>query len=156
MTKMINNEITSIEIDKIIRMIPHRYPMLLIDKVVDIKRCVSAIGIKNVTANENYFVGHFPEQMIMPGVLIIESMAQTAAVVVVESLGVKAEGSLVYFMSVDAGRFRKPVVPGDQLKIQTVKSKQKGKVWKFDCKAYVEDKVVAEAKISAMIMAEND
>ena len=72
MTKMINNEITSIEIDKIIRMIPHRYPMLLIDKVVDIKRGVSAIGIKNVTANENYFVGHFPEQMIMPGVLIIE------------------------------------------------------------------------------------
>ena len=83
-------------------------------------------------------------------------MAQTAAVVVVESLGVKAEGSLVYFMSVDAGRFRKPVVPGDQLKIQTVKSKQKGKVWKFDCKAHVEDKVVAEAKISAMIMADND
>ena len=144
------------DINYILEMIPHRYPFLLVDRIIDKKDKKEIKTLKNVTINEPFFSGHFPNKPIMPGVLIIESMAQTAAVVVVESLGTKAEGSLVYFMSVDAGRFRKPVVPGDQLKIHTVKSKQKGKVWKFDCKAFVEDRVVAEAKISAMIMAEND
>ena len=112
-----NKIIDAIGIEKIVKMIPHRYPMLLIDKVIEVKKGKSAIGIKNVTANENYFTGHFPGKMIMPGVLIIESMAQTAAVLVVETLGPKADGSLVYFMSVDGGRFRKPVIPGDQIKI---------------------------------------
>ena len=145
-----------IKIEEILQMIPHRYPMLLIDRMVDVRKGESAVGIKNVTANENFFAGHFPQQMIMPGVLIIESMAQTAAVVVVESLGKKAKGSLVYFMSVDDGRFRKPVIPGDQLRIKTVKDKRKGNVWRFDCKAFVDEQIVAEAKITAMIMAENE
>ena len=148
------NELDILNIQEILKKIPHRYPMLLIDKVIEIKKNKSAIGIKNVTANENFFTGHFPNQMIMPGVLIIESMAQTAAVMVVESLGSKAEGSLVYFLSIDRGRFRKPVIPGDQLMIHTICNRRRNNVWRFGCKAFVEDEVVAEATISAMIMAE--
>ena len=149
-----NKIIDTIGIEKIVKMIPHRYPMLLIDKVIEVKKGESAIGIKNVTANENYFTGHFPGKMIMPGVLIIESMAQTAAVLVVETLGPKADGSLVYFMSVDGGRFRKPVIPGDQIKIHISQNRQRSNVWRFNCKALVDEQVVAEAKISAMIKAE--
>ena len=141
-------------IEKIVNMIPHRYPMLLIDKVEDLILGESAIGIKNVTANENFFTGHFPSKMVMPGVLMIESMAQTCAVLVIETLGKSAEGSLVYFMSVDGAKFRKPVIPGDQLKFHVEKIKNRAKVWKFQCKGYVEDELVSEAVISAMIMAE--
>ena len=144
-----------IDIEKIVKMIPHRYPMLLIDKVEDIVLNQSAVGIKNVTANENFFTGHFPSKMVMPGVLMIESMAQTCAVLVIETLGKKAEGSLVYFMSVDGGKFRKPVVPGDQLKFHVDKIKNRSNVWKFKCMGYVEEVLVAEATISAMIMADN-
>ena len=147
------NELDILNIQEILKKIPHRYPMLLIDKVIEIKKNKSAIGIKNVTANENFFTGHFPNQMIMPGVLIIESMAQTAAVMVVESLGSKAEGSLVYFLSIDRGRFRKPVIPGDQLMIHTICNRRRNNIWRFACKVFVEDEVVAEATISAMIMA---
>ena len=143
-----------IDVEKIVKMIPHRYPMLLIDKVVDIVIDQSAVGIKNVTANENFFTGHFPSKMVMPGVLMIESMAQTCAVLVIETLGKEAEGSLVYFMSVDGGKFRKPVVPGDQLKFHVNKIRNRSNVWKFKCKGYVEEKLVAEATISAMIMAD--
>ena len=143
-----------VNIEKIVNMIPHRYPMLLIDKVEDLILGESAIGIKNVTANENFFTGHFPSKMVMPGVLMIESMAQTCAVLVIETLGKSAEGSLVYFMSVDGAKFRKPVIPGDQLKFHVEKIKNRAKVWKFQCKGYVEDELVAEAVISAMIMAE--
>ena len=143
-----------IDVEKIVKMIPHRYPMLLIDKVVDIVIDQSAVGIKNVTANENFFTGHFPSKMVMPGVLMIESMAQTCAVLVIETLGEEAEGSLVYFMSVDGGKFRKPVVPGDQLKFHVNKIRNRSNVWKFKCKGYVEEKLVAEATISAMIMAD--
>ena len=143
-----------VNIEKIVNMIPHRYPMLLIDKVEDLILGESATGIKNVTANENFFTGHFPSKMVMPGVLMIESMAQTCAVLVIETLGKTAEGSLVYFMSVDAAKFRKPVIPGDQLKFHVEKIKNRAKVWKFQCKGYVEDELVSEAVISAMIMAE--
>lgn len=143
-----------VNIEKIVNMIPHRYPMLLIDKVEDLILGESATGIKNVTANENFFTGHFPSKMVMPGVLMIESMAQTCAVLVIETLGKTAEGSLVYFMSVDAAKFRKPVIPGDQLKFRVEKIKNRAKVWKFQCKGYVEDELVSEAVISAMIMAE--
>ena len=143
-----------IDVEKIVKMIPHRYPMLLIDKVVDIVVDQSAVGIKNVTANENFFTGHFPSKMVMPGVLMIESMAQTCAVLVIETLGKEAEGSLVYFMSVDGGKFRKPVVPGDQLKFHVNKIRNRSNVWKFKCKGYVEEELVAEATISAMIMAD--
>ena len=153
----ISNKVKSvdyIDVEKIIKMIPHRYPMLLIDKVVDIVVDQSAVGVKNVTANENFFTGHFPSKMVMPGVLMIESMAQTCAVLVIETLGKEAEGSLVYFMSVDGGKFRKPVVPGDQLKFHVNKIRNRSNVWKFKCKGYVEEELVAEATISAMIMAD--
>ena len=143
-----------VNIEKILNMIPHRYPMLLIDKVEDLILGESATGIKNVTANENFFTGHFPSKMVMPGVLMIESMAQTCAVLVIETLGKTAEGSLVYFMSVDGAKFRKPVIPGDQLKLKVEKIKNRAKVWKFQCKGYVDDELVSEAIISAMIMAE--
>ena len=143
-----------VNIEKIVNMIPHRYPMLLIDKVEDLILGESATGIKNVTANENFFTGHFPSKMVMPGVLMIESMAQTCAVLVIETLGKTTEGSLVYFMSVDGAKFRKPVIPGDQLKFHVEKIKNRAKVWKFQCKGYVEDELVSEAVISAMIMAE--
>ena len=143
-----------VNIEKIVNMIPHRYPMLLIDKVENLILGESATGIKNVTANENFFTGHFPSKMVMPGVLMIESMAQTCAVLVIETLGKTAEGSLVYFMSVDGAKFRKPVIPGDQLKFHVEKIKNRANVWKFQCKGYVDDKPVSEAVISAMIMAE--
>lgn len=151
----VNKTIDLIDVEKIVKMIPHRYPMLLIDKVVDIVLNQSAIGIKNVTANENFFTGHFPSKMVMPGVLMIESMAQTCAVLVIETLGAKAEGSLVYFMSVDGAKFRKPVIPGDQLKLHVDKIRNRSNVWKFKCMGYVEDELVTEATISAMIMADN-
>ena len=142
-----------VNIEKIVNMIPHRYPMLLIDKVEDLLLGQSAVGIKNVTANENFFTGHFPSKMVMPGVLMIESMAQTCAVLVIETLGKNAEGSLVYIMSVDGAKFRKPVIPGDQLKFHVEKIKNRANVWKFQCKGYVESDLVSEAVISAMIMA---
>ncbi len=146
MTEMVN-----VDIQRIMEMIPHRYPFLLIDKVVDIAIDESAVGIKNVTMNEPQFTGHFPQQPIMPGVLIIESMAQTAAILVVQTLGEDAEGKLVYFMSIDNARFRKPVVPGDVMHIHVKKKQSRGPVWKFESEVRVNDQVVAEATIAAMI-----
>lgn len=144
-------ELVSVDIQRILEMIPHRYPFLLIDKVVDIAVDDLAVGIKNVTMNEPQFTGHFPEQPIMPGVLIIESMAQTAAILVVQTLGEDAEGKLVYFMSIDNARFRKPVVPGDVMHIHVKKKQSRGPVWKFESEVRVNDQVVAEATIAAMI-----
>jgi 3-hydroxyacyl-[acyl-carrier-protein] dehydratase len=112
----------------------------------------SAIGIKNVTINENFFQGHFPQHPVMPGVLIIEAMAQTAAALVVETLGPSAAGKLVYFMSIDGAKFRKPVVPGDQMRIHVVKERQRSNIWRFTGEAKVDDKVVAEATYAAMIL----
>src|SRR5215469_9815347 len=111
----VQERVAEIDILRVMEMIPHRYPMLMIDKVIDVVANDSAIGVKNVTINEPYFQGHFPARPVMPGVMIIEAMAQTAAVLVVHSLGPSAEGKLVYFMSVDDARFRKPVVPGDTI-----------------------------------------
>jgi 3-hydroxyacyl-[acyl-carrier-protein] dehydratase len=142
----------SIDIARIMRAIPHRYPMLLVDRMVDIVLGESAIGIKNVTINENFFQGHFPAHPVMPGVLIIEAMAQTAAVLVVETLGPSAHGKIVYFMSVEHAKFRRPVVPGDQLKIHINKDRQRGNVWKFNAVARVDGVAVAEASYAAMIM----
>lgn len=142
----------SIDVMRIMEMIPHRYPFLLIDKVIDILPNESATGIKNVTINEGFFQGHFPREPVMPGVLIIESMAQTAGCLVVQTLGEEAQGKLVYFMSVDKARFRKPVVPGDQLHVHVTKVQNRGPVWKFEGKVKVDGKVVAEAAYAAMIM----
>jgi 3-hydroxyacyl-[acyl-carrier-protein] dehydratase len=141
-----------LDIDAIQRMIPHRYPFLLIDRVVEVRAETSAVGIKNVTVNEPYFAGHFPGRPIMPGVLIIEAMAQTAAALVVASIGPTAEGKPVYFMTVDQARFRRPVLPGDQLRIKVVKQQKKLSVWKFVGQATVQDQLAAEAIISAKIM----
>jgi 3-hydroxyacyl-[acyl-carrier-protein] dehydratase len=140
------------DIARIMQAIPHRYPFLLVDRVVDIVRNVSAVGIKNVSINENFFQGHFPQMPVFPGVLIIESMAQTAAVLVVETLGPSAQGKLVYFMTVEGAKFRKPVVPGDQMRIHVTKERQRGTIWKFSAEAKVDGKVVAEATYSAMIL----
>ena len=144
-------ELLSVDIQRIMEMIPHRYPFLLIDKVIDIAPGETATGIKNVTMNEPQFTGHFPQQPIMPGVLIIESMAQTAAILVVQTLGEGAEGKLVYFMSIDSARFRKPVTPGDVMHIHVVKKQSRGPVWKFESQVKVDGQVVAEATIAAMI-----
>lgn len=143
-----------LDIERVQQLIPHRYPFLMIDRVVDLVPDVSATGIKNVTINEPYFQGHFPNRPVMPGVMIIESMAQTAAVLVVSTLGLESEGRLVYFMSVDNARFRKPVVPGDTLHVHVYKRRQRGNVWKFDAQAKVEGRVVADATFAAMILDE--
>jgi len=144
---------TKIEVDLagVLRSIPHRYPFLLIDSVRDIEPFECATGIKTVTANEPYFQGHFPGHPIMPGVLIVEAMAQTAAVFVVQSLGLESEGKLVYFMSIEGAKFRKPVLPGDLLQLHVRKLQQRGQVWRFKGETHVDGKLVAEATISAMI-----
>ena len=143
---------SSADIQLIQRIIPHRYPFLLIDKVVDIVGGKTATGIKNVTFNEPHFQGHFPRRPVMPGVLIIEAMAQTAAVLVVKTLGPEMAGKLVYFMSVDNCRFRRPVFPGDQLLVHVTKKHRRRNVWKFEAAAKVDGETAAEATYSAMIL----
>ncbi len=143
--------ITDISIERVMEMIPHRYPFLMIDRVLELVPNVRATGLKNVSINEAHFQGHFQGAKVMPGVLLIEAMAQTAAVLVVHTLGPEAEGKLVYFMSVDGARFRKPVVPGDSVRIEVEKVRSRGNVWKFSGKAVVEGSVAAEATYAAMI-----
>ena len=135
----------------IMRMIPHRYPLLLIDRIENMISDVTATGIKNVSMAEPVFQGHFPTDPVLPGVMIIEAMAQTAAVLVVHTLGAAFEGKLVYFMSVDNARFRRPVLPGDQLHLIVRKDRHRGPVWKFTGEAKVEGQLVAEATFAAMI-----
>ena len=144
--------VETLDVMRIMEMIPHRYPFLMIDRVVDLVPGVSAIGIKNVTINEHHFQGHFPRQPVMPGVLIIECMAQTAAVLVVETLEGAEAGTLVYFMTVEAGRFRKPVVAGDRLHIHVTVLRRRGAVWKFSAEARVDGVLMAQARFTAMIM----
>ena len=119
---------TVADIKRILQLIPHRYPMLMVDRVTEMKLDSSAVGIKNVSINEPFFQGHFPSEPVMPGVLIIEAMAQTAAVLVMSSLGQEADGKLVYFMSVDNARFRRPVFPGDCLHVHVTKQRNRGNV----------------------------
>ena len=142
----------TVDIARIMRAIPHRYPFLMIDRVLEMVLGRSAIGIKNVTMNEPFFEGHFPGHPVMPGVLIIEAMAQTAAVLVVETIGPAAQGKVVYFMSIEGAKFRRPVVPGDQLRIHIAKERSRGSVWKFHAVARVDGVSVAEATYAAMIM----
>jgi len=146
--------VPDLDIERIRAMIPHRYPFLMIDRVVEIIPDASAVGIKNVSINEPYFAGHFPQRPVMPGVLIIEAMAQTAAVLVVHTLGPQAEGKLVYFMSVDNARFRRPVFPGDVLHVHVVKQRHRANVWKFEGRAEVRGQLMAEAVFAAMIMSD--
>lgn len=141
-----------LDVERIMELIPHRQPFLLIDKVKDIVPGESACGIKNVTINEPFFAGHFPAKPIMPGVLIVESMAQTAAALVMYTLGGDQDGTLVYFMSVDEAKFRKPVVPGDTVEVRVAKQRSRGNVWRFRGEAYVDGVLKAEAVYSAMIV----
>ena len=141
-----------IELPRIMEMIPHRHPFLMIDKVVDAVANQRATGIKNLSEDEYYFKGHFPARAVMPGVLIIEAMAQTAAVLVVHTLGAESEGKLVYFMSVDSARFRRPVFPPARLEIHVTKQRNRGNVWKFEGMAKIGDDVMAEAVFAAMIL----
>ena len=142
---------STIDILQIMAALPHRYPFLMIDRMVDVVPGVSGVGIKNVTVNEPFFQGHFPGRPVMPGVLIIEAMAQAAAALVVLKLG-NVEGRLVYFMTIENAKFRRPVGPGDQLRIHVVKERARGPVYKFRGVARVDGVSVAEASYSAMIM----
>ncbi|MHA6642256.1 3-hydroxyacyl-ACP dehydratase FabZ [Mesorhizobium sp. A623] len=141
----------SVDILGLLKLLPHRYPFLMIDRIVEIDGDDSAVGIKNVTINEPHFAGHFPEQPVMPGVLIVEAMAQTAGAICIRAVGAERP-SLVYFLTIDNAKFRKPVVPGDQLRIRVRKIKMRGNLLKFACEATVDGGKVAEAEISAMMV----
>ena len=141
-----------LDVQRIMEMIPHRPPFLMIDKIIDVVANERATGIKNVSISEPYFQGHFPARPVMPGVLIIEAMAQTAAVLVVHTLGRESEGKLVYFMSVDNARFRRPVFPGDVLHVRVMKQRHRANVWKFEGRAEVRGQLMAEAVFAAMIL----
>ena len=132
------------------KMIPHRYPFLMVDRIVEMEPNVRAVGIKNVTVNEPFFQGHFPGNPIMPGVLIVEAMAQVAGVLAFSS---GMQGSSVYFMSIEKAKFRKPVVPGDQIKLEIKVLQQRGNVWRFSGLALVDEKVVSESEFTAMLIA---
>ena len=143
---------STLDIMRVMEMIPHRYPFLMIDRVVDVVPNRSAVGVKNVSVNESFFAGHFPNHPVMPGVLIIESMAQTAAVQVVETLGPDAAGKVVYFMSIEGAKFRRPVVPGDQLRFVLTLLKLRKGTSKMRGEAFVDEQLVAEAELLATIV----
>jgi 3-hydroxyacyl-[acyl-carrier-protein] dehydratase len=141
----------TVDIAEILRMLPHRYPFLLVDRIHSIDDDNSAIGIKNVTVNEPHFLGHFPGQPVMPGVLIIEAMAQTAGAICIRKTSLGGKPSVVYFMTIDNAKFRRPVIPGDRLEIHVNKLKNRGNIWKYACEAIVDGTKVAEAEITAMM-----
>lgn len=145
--------VTEADIQLIQQILPHRYPFLLVDKVRDIDGTTSALGIKNVTMNEPHFQGHFPGTPIMPGVTIVEAMAQTAAVMVGATMGLTDGNMLIYFMSIDGCKFRRKVIPGDvlEMKVETLRGKPGGKVWRFKGRAEVEGEMAAEAEFMAMM-----
>jgi 3-hydroxyacyl-[acyl-carrier-protein] dehydratase len=140
------------DINRVRQLLPHRYPFLLIDRIYDMDGDDSCVGVKNVTINEPFFQGHFPDYPVMPGVLIIEGLAQTAGALCVSNVGQDYKPELVYFMGIDNAKFRKPVGPGDVLHFHVRKIRSRGRVWRFKCEAKVNDKVVAEAEISAMLV----
>ncbi len=144
--------VPSIDIKRVMEILPHRYPFLMVDRLLSFVPGESAVGLKNVTINEPFFEGHFPGFPVMPGVLIVEAMAQTAAVMVAGTTGAAADGKLVYFMSIDEAKFRKPVVPGDALHIYIQKIQNRRNVWKFQGEAKVDGQLCAEAVFSAMIV----
>ena len=149
---MAENTLGSIDILELMKLLPHRYPFLWLDRIVDVDGDNSATGIKNVTFNEPHFQGHFPGQPVMPGVLIVEAMAQVAGAISLKAAG-SDQPSLVYFLTIDGAKFRKPVVPGDRLEMHVKKLKQRGNIWRFGCEGIVDGAKVAEAEISAMMSA---
>lgn len=144
-------KLNSADIHRVLELLPHRYPMLMIDRIVEMDGDRSAVGIKNVTNNEPFFQGHFPGHPVMPGVLIVEAMAQTAGALVINHLGTSETNQLVYFMTVDRARFRKPVVPGDVLHVHVTKLQSRGSVWKYHGEGRVNGDLVAECDLGAMI-----
>lgn len=142
---------SNLDIKNIINLIPHRYPMLLVDRMIEINLGESAIGVKNISFNEPQFMGHFPDNPVMPGVLIVEAMAQVSAVLVAKTIDGDKNNKLIYFMSIDQAKFRKIVIPGDTMYIHTKKIQARASVWKFSAEALVNDQVVAEATFTAMI-----
>ncbi len=146
----------SANITRLMELLPHRTPMLLIDRMIDIVPNTSATGVKAVSMSEPFFAGHFPGQPIMPGVLIVEAMAQTAGALVMHSLNAKAGDKVVYFMSIDKARFRHPVIPGDLLLLPVKMQKARMPVWRFAGEAYVNGKLCAEAEFTAMIAEKAD
>lgn len=145
------SELGALDIAGVMALLPHRYPFLMIDKVVDMDGDMSAVGIKNVTINEPFFAGHFPTSPIMPGVLLLEAMAQTAGALVINHDENKDGAKLVYFMAIDKARFRKPVGPGDTVHFHLQQLRKRANIWKFKGEARVEGKLVAEAELTAMI-----
>jgi 3-hydroxyacyl-[acyl-carrier-protein] dehydratase len=143
---------TTLDISRIMQLLPHRYPFLMIDKMIDINGEESGTGIKNVTINEPFFQGHFPSRPVMPGVLLVEAMAQTAGALVLNSMGDENAGKLVFFMSIDQAKFRRPVGPGDVVHFQVKLKQKRPPVWKYMAEALVDGKKVAEAEIGAMMM----
>lgn len=143
----------AVDIYELLKLIPHRYPFLMVDKIIEIDGDELAIGIKNVTINEPFFQGHFPSQPVMPGVMIIEAMAQTAGAICIRSVGTGGK-AIVYFMTIDNAKFRKPVIPGDRIEIHAKKQKRRGNIWRFGCEALVDGNKVAEAEISAMMVVD--
>jgi 3-hydroxyacyl-[acyl-carrier-protein] dehydratase len=141
---------------RVLELLPHRYPFLMVDRIVDMDRDESAVGIKSVTVNEPFFQGHFPGFPVMPGVLIIEGLAQTAGALCVHHLSASYAPQLVYFMGIDRAKFRRPVLPGDQLHYHVRKIRSRGRAWRFYGEAKVNGQVVAEAEVSAMIMEQDD
>jgi 3-hydroxyacyl-[acyl-carrier-protein] dehydratase len=145
-------ELRTADTRRILELLPHRYPFLMVDRIIDMDRDESAVGIKGVTVNEPFFQGHFPGFPVMPGVLIIEGLAQTAGALCVSYVGETYKPQLVYFMGIDRAKFRKPVLPGDQLHYHVKKIRSRGRAWRFYGQAKVNGQVVAEAEISAMIL----
>ena len=138
------------DIGQIMKALPHRYPFLMVDRIKDIDGDESCVGIKNVTINEPHFMGHFPDHPVMPGVLLIEGMAQTAGALCVLAQAAEGGAKLVYFMTIDKAKFRKPVVPGDTVEFHVRKIRRRSNIWKFSAEARVDGFKVAEAEVSAM------
>ena len=139
------------ETEDIMNILPHRFPMLLVDRIIECDFNEKIVGIKNLTINEPFFQGHFPQFPVMPGVLIIEGLAQTAGALCVASLGENYQAELVYFMGIDNAKFRKPVLPGDQIHYHVRKIRNRGRVWRFYGAAKVNGQTVTEAEVSAML-----
>ena len=145
------SELRTADIARVMKLLPHRYPFLMIDKIIDMDGDRSAVGVKAVTMNESFFQGHFPQFPVMPGVLLIEGMAQTAGALCADGFGADYEPSLVFFMTIDKAKFRRPVVPGDTVYYHVKKVRSRGRVFRFLCEAKVNGVLVAEAEVQAMI-----